>query len=138
MLRLKDNGIKGHAFNGQNKSTSRTRDKALAYFNKRAEAWWRLREELDPDQEGGCQVALPPGPEVIADLCAPKWQLGQNGIQIESKKDIRKRIGRSPDVGDAIVMCLSEGEAVITRRLADAGRRRSIKNIRTEPKRRKR
>jgi len=134
LLRLKDNGIKAHPYNGANKSTTRTRDKALSFYNKRAESWWRLREELDPDQEGGCQVALPPGPEVIADLCAPKWTLGQNGIQVEAKKDIRKRLGRSPDVGDAIVMCLAEGQAVMTRRLFEASRRTNIKNIRSQPK----
>jgi hypothetical protein len=31
------------------------------------------------------------------------------GIRIEDKKEIRRRLGRSPDEGDAIVMCLSEG-----------------------------
>jgi hypothetical protein len=136
-MRLKDNGIQAFGFNGANRSTTRTRDRSLAFYNKRAESWWRVREELDPDQEGGCQIALPPGPEVIADLCAPKWNLTAQGIQVEGKKEIRKRLGRSPDVGDAIVMCLAEGQAVITRRLAESSRRRSIANIRKEPKRRR-
>jgi hypothetical protein len=138
-LRLRDNGIHCTQFNGSNKSTCRTRDKALAFYNKRAEAWWRMREALDPDQEGGCTMALPPGPEVIADLCAPKWELGQNGIQIEGKPAIRKRLGRSPDVGDAIVMCVAEGLAVITRRLEDAARRgSSLRNIQKAPTRQRR
>ena len=32
-----------------------------------------------------------------------------SGIQIESKDDIKKRIGRSPDVGDAIVLACYVG-----------------------------
>ena len=115
--RLSDNAIQHHAFNGANNSIAKTRDGKLAFFNKRAEAWWRLREELDPDQEGGSVIALPPGAEVRADLAAPHWKLTVRGIQIEDKKDIKARIGRSPGKGDAIVMCLSEGQAVITREL---------------------
>lgn len=121
--RLNDNGIARYAFNGANQSTSKTRDGKLGFFNKRAEAWWRLREELDPDQEGGSAVALPPGPEIRADLAAPHWKLTSRGIQVEAKDEIRKRIGRSPGKGDAIVMCLSEGQTLITRELHNASRR---------------
>jgi len=121
--RLKDNGIIHHAFNGANGSTSKTKDGKLAFANKRAEAWWRMREELNPDQEGGSVIALPPGAEIRADLAAPHWQLTVRGIQVEPKIDIRKRIGRSPGKGDAIVMCLSEGQAVLTRELHRASHR---------------
>ena len=54
------------AYNGASSSTARTRDDALAFANKRSESWWRLREELSPDNEGGSQVALPPGAEILA------------------------------------------------------------------------
>jgi hypothetical protein len=40
----------------------------------------------------------------MADLTSAKWQMRQNGVQVEPKEDIVKRIGRSPDVGDAIVL----------------------------------
>lgn len=122
-LRLKDNGIQHYAFNGANTSTARTKDGKLQFVNKRAEAWWKLREELDPDQEGGSVIALPPGPEIRADLAAPHWTLTARGIQVEPKLDVRKRIGRSPGKGDAIVMCLSEGQAVLTRELHRSSRR---------------
>jgi hypothetical protein len=36
-------------------------------------------------------------------------------IVIEPKETIRKRLGRSPDDGDAIVMALSEGDAALMR-----------------------
>ena len=37
------------------------------------------------------------------------------GILIESKDELRKRLGRSPGKGDACVMCLSEGNAAVRR-----------------------
>ena len=120
--RLSDNGIPHHAFNGANASTAKTRDGKLAFFNKRAEAWWRLREEFNPDQEGGSCLAIPPNPEIRADLAAPRWELTMRGIKVESKEEIRKRLGRSPGKGDVIMMCLSEGQAVLTRELYRATR----------------
>ena len=48
-------------------------------------------------------MALPPDPELKADLCAPTWKLTARGILVESKEDINARIGRSPDKGDSLV-----------------------------------
>lgn len=71
--------------------------------NVRAEMHWRLREALDP--EYGSDVALPPGNEILADLCAAKYKVEAGGvIKIEPKDDIKDRIGRSPDVGEAIML----------------------------------
>lgn len=121
-LRLTDNNINHHAFNGAGRSVAKSKDGKLGFFNKRAEMIWRLREELDPDQEGGSVIALPPGAEIKADLCAPHWKLTAQGIQIESKDEIRKRLGRSTGKLDVIAMCLTEGQAVITRELHKATR----------------
>lgn len=115
-LRFKDNDIPHLSFNGSNESRAKTRDGQLAFVNKRAEAWWKFREELDPDQEGGSAIALPPDAELRSDLAAPTWKLTTRGIQLESKEDIRKRIGRSPGKGDAAVMCLSEGNRAAQKR----------------------
>ena len=79
-----------------------TRDRQLKFVNKRAETWWKLREALDPTY--GSNVALPPDPSLRADLTSPTWKLTPRGIQIESKDEIRKRLGRSPDKGDAVVL----------------------------------
>lgn len=120
--RLSDNDIIHHGFNGASKSFAKTRDGKLGFYNKRAEAWWRVREELDPDQEGGSVIALPPSAEMRADLASPQWKLTAQGILIESKDDIRKRLGRSTGKGDVIAMCLAEGQAVISRELHKASR----------------
>jgi len=73
----------------------------LRFGNKRAELWWSLREALDPATGSG--YALPPGPEVLGDLAAPRWKPTPLGVRVEEKDEIKKRIGRSPDVGDTIV-----------------------------------
>lgn len=109
---LKDNGVPVRGFNGANGSSARTIDKSLTFVNKRAETMWRFREALDPGQAGGSPIALPPDPYLVADLTAPRWKLTPRGIQIEDKAEIRKRIGRSTDRGDAVVMCWSEGQAI--------------------------
>jgi len=118
--RLADNKIPHIGFNGAGSSTLRTRANSegqLQFANKRAEAWWRFREELDPDQPGGSVVALPPDPELRSDLSAPTYEVKARGIVIESKDDLRKRLGRSTGKGDVAVMCLSEGNAAVSRGL---------------------
>lgn len=75
----------------------------LKMRNMRAEYHWRLREALDPIHGDG--LALPPGNEIVADLCAARWKLMAGGVvQIENKEDIKQRLGRSPDVGEAIML----------------------------------
>jgi hypothetical protein len=113
--RFKDNDIPYTSFNGANAGYGRTRDRALRFANKRAEAMWRFREALDPDQPGGSIVALPHDPELRSDLTAPTFTVGLRGIQIEKKEDIKERLGRSTNKGDAVIMALSEGQEAIMR-----------------------
>jgi len=49
---------------------------------------------------------LPPDKELLADLCAPRYRVTAAGIQIEAKEEIKERIGRSPDVGEAVMLAL--------------------------------
>lgn len=98
-------------------SQATTKDGMLGFANRRAELWWKFAEALDPNS--GLYIALPPDPALAADLSTPRWKLAARGIQIEMKEDIRKRLGRSPDRGDAVVMswgCKAEPKA---RRMAE-------------------
>ncbi len=72
------------------------------FANIRAEAYWKFREALDPDY--GATMALPPDKELLGDLCAPKWSIKTGKIYIESKDEIIKRLGRSPDCADSVVI----------------------------------
>ena len=67
--------------------------------------WWRFMEALDP--EAGQDLALPPGSEVRRQLTAPRCRLTVSGVLIEKKDEIRKRLGRSPDL-EAIVYAFYE------------------------------
>jgi len=129
-LRLRDNMIAHTPFNGANKTGQKTLDRTLSFVNKRAEAWWRFREALDPDQEGGSPIALPPDAELRSDLTAPTFTVTANGIKLEEKIKIRDRIGRSPGKGDATVMCWSAQEGVVRRLQAKStGNRPSYSNV---------
>jgi hypothetical protein len=119
LIALKDNGVDVIAFSGVVVVHSRTRDGKLGFFNKRAEAVWKFREALDPSQEGGSAIALPPDPELKSDLASYRWQpvrlAGISGIKISEKAEQKERLGRSPDKGDAVIMCLSEGDRAVER-----------------------
>lgn len=127
--RLKDNKIPFSGFNGAHKSFAHTRDGKLEFKNKRAEAWWKFREALDPDQDGGSPVDLPDDPALLADLTAPTFKVGTGGIVIESKEEIKKRLGRSTDRGDGVVMAWSEGDYAVSRGLGGKTRARPKVNL---------
>lgn len=87
---------------------SRATDKSgrLGFANQRSQLWWQIREDLDPVNDTG--IMLPPDPELLADLCAPKWSVQGTKIQVESREDIVKRIGRSPDKASALILARME------------------------------
>lgn len=72
-------------------------------YNARAAAWWHLRELLDPAMDA--KLCLPPDDDLMADLSTPRFETVAGGkIKIESKDDIRTRLGRSTDIADALAM----------------------------------
>lgn len=87
-----------------NSVPSDLRDRSGLYklVNVRAATYWKFREALDPDN--GEDIALPPDSELLADLTAVRYKKTPRGIQIEEKDAIAKRLGRSPDCGDAVVL----------------------------------
>ena len=109
--RLKDNGMTPIKFNGSEGSAARTKDGSGRIFvNKRAEAYWRFREALNPDQPGGSIIALPDDAELRSELTAVTFIPDILKVQIESKIDVKKRLGRSPDKADAVVMAFAPGD----------------------------
>ena len=82
----------------------RDRSNEFAFLNQRSAAWWNMREMLDPSR--GFNIMLPDSEILKADLTAPRWTPRSGTpakIQIESKEDIKKRLGRSTDEADAVV-----------------------------------
>ncbi len=100
--RLRERGCNVEAFNASESASARDSSGELGFADKRSYAWWNLREMLDP--AGGHDVALPPDDLLTGDLTAPHWRVMSGGrIRVESKDDVRKRLGRSTDSGDAVV-----------------------------------
>lgn len=101
---LKQNNIECSRYVGSAATSIRTSDQTLGFVNVRTAAYWRFREALDPSQDGGSPIALPPDPELLADLTATTFDVTPRGIRMQSKEDIVLLLGRSPDKGDAVVM----------------------------------
>lgn len=102
---LGDLTIPFSAMDARRKTDATDRSGTLRFVNKRAEWYWKMREALDPEK--GDNLALPDDPELRADLCAPRYKVTAQGIQVELKEEIVKRIGRSPDKGDSAVYALA-------------------------------
>ena len=62
-----------------------------------------IRDALNPEYD--FNLALPPDEELKEELHEIKWSIRSNGdIIIEEKEEIKKRLGRSPDKGDAVAL----------------------------------
>lgn len=72
------------------------------FKNVRAEMYWRFREGLNPELRE--DIALPINQELFSELASIRYIIRGQIIQIESKEEIKKRIGRSTDLADAVVM----------------------------------
>jgi phage terminase large subunit len=73
------------------------------FYNRRAETWWMIRDMLKNDE-----MALPPDNQLVADLTNMKFKYTSKGqIKLESKEELKKRIGRSPDRGDALAIAMA-------------------------------
>lgn len=111
---LRENQIEAVPYMGVKAAVTRTIEGQLRFANVRTEAYWRLREALNPDQPGGSPIMLPDDRELLADLTAPKYSPVPGGIALEPKDQLVKRIGRSPDRGDAVVMAWYSGAKALT------------------------
>ncbi len=77
-------------------------DTGYQYLNLRSQMWWHAR--LSFENKEICMTDK--NIKLLADLTTPLYTYSRGKkIQVESKDSIKKRIGRSPDYGDAFVYC---------------------------------
>jgi len=82
---------------------SRNASEKKRFVNLRSQCWWNLREILRLGK-----LQLPQDPILEADLSSVKYGYDTYGrIELESKDEIRSRLGRSPDSGDALSLTFS-------------------------------
>ena len=71
------------------------------YYNKRAEIWMEMAKWI---KRGG---ALPKCERLKKELCAPTYSHKKGRLILEDKAQIKKRLGFSPDIGDALALTFS-------------------------------
>lgn len=128
------------AFHGKYKCERKDASGELEFANWRSYSWWHLRELMAPDSD--VKMALPRDKDdaLVGELCAPKWRLTSSGkMQVEPKEEIKKRLDRSTDHADAVIMAFCDldsseyEEAWQVYSGADADR--LVKEASTEPQR---
>ena len=94
--RLKELGVPVDGFNGGSAA-----NEPRLYPNRRSEAWFVFAEQIH-------QVDLDTDEMLGADLVAPKYSLDSSGRRVvEAKDKTKKRLGRSPDRADAVLMAFA-------------------------------
>lgn len=97
--RIKEDGMQVHGMNSSN--GSRDPDQ---FYNIRAEWFWDLRERF---RDG--RIALDPDDTDTAhELSVLKYKFKGSRIVIESKEDLKKRLGKSPDRADAVMLAFAK------------------------------
>ncbi len=71
---------------------------ANTFANLRGQMYWQLREDL---RHG--RIAVPKIPSLHKELTTPTYEIRGGKVIVESKDEIKKRIGKSPDASDAVV-----------------------------------
>ena len=105
---LKHMGHKVHDINFSEKSDSNE------YFNKRSECWGLMRDWL---KDG----SIPDDKELKEELTSIEYTFNNTGkVQLEPKKDLKNRIGRSPDCADALSLTFAKPfKPSVLRRIRD-------------------
>ncbi|QZI87753.1 putative terminase large subunit [Vibrio phage 219E41.1] len=78
------------------------------FKNIRSEMWWKLAEWLEDG------AAIPDSSEMQKDFCAPTYKYMGDQFLLESKKDMKSRGIKSPDIGDACALTFAHPVTVHT------------------------
>ncbi|TBO56767.1 hypothetical protein EYS09_26190 [Streptomyces kasugaensis] len=81
------------------------------YINLRAELWWSLGRNMSAEHSWDLSE-MENADATIAQLLEPRWDLDPRGrIRVEKKEEVIKRLGRSPDNADALLLAFAHGQA---------------------------
>lgn len=87
------------------------------YVNKRSECWGEMAEWIKEAQ-------IPEGDEWLADVTSTAYKYdSRSRIKLESKEDVKKLVGKSPDLADALAMTFAEPVILNKPRVPAAGAR---------------
>lgn len=98
------------------------------YMNQRAELWWKAREWFGsrdctiPAPVPGVDEKVDPMELLCQELVVPKYDFSPSGkIRLESKTEMKKRIGYSPDIADAFILTFAKDLALLSGGRGGAG-----------------
>jgi len=98
-------------------STPKTdRSGELSFVNKRSALWWSGRELLDTENTDE-KPYIVPNEELIGELSSVSYSTTSRGkIVIEKKENIKKTLGKSPDIADAVLLTVwnEHGERTVS------------------------
>ncbi len=78
------------------------------FANRRAELWWQLRDWIRQSAALASFDDPRRADRLVDDLTSPKYShRSDSRVLLEPKSDIKKRIGRSPDYGDALALAVA-------------------------------
>ena len=96
------------------------------YANLRAELWDKTKDWFTQE------VQIPNDDSLIADLTAPRYSFNSSGkMLVESKAETKKRLGRSTDFADSLVLTFASSAAGASGqyRRKKRGRRRNVGGV---------
>lgn len=106
-LVLNDVGIAIEGYKGVLGTIGKNKDKTLGFTNVRSEAYWKFHEALESDDLSERPI-LPDDHKLLAELTAPTYKTIRQDkklcVQLEPKEAVKKKLGRSPDRADSVVM----------------------------------
>jgi len=95
---LRARGLGVIAFNG-----GKAAHRPLRFPNRRSEQWFEAGAQME-------DLDLDPDEQLAADLTSPRYSYDLKLRQVvEKKEETKKRLGRSPDRADAVMLTLSAG-----------------------------
>lgn len=106
----------GYEIEGVNVGESADEENKGRYLNKRAWFYFHLREQFRPDEvTKKSAISIPNDPELIKELQEIRYKIASDKrIRIEEKEEMKKRLGRSPDKADALMLAFAPVESTRT------------------------
>jgi phage terminase large subunit len=96
LARESGNSFRVIAYNAASAPAEANKDE---YPNARSELWFEFAEDWLPGLD------LDTDEDLLSDLCAPQYGMDSKGRRVvEPKDETKKRLGRSPDRADAVMM----------------------------------
>lgn len=79
------------------------------FANLRAEIWWEIGRGLS-ERRGWDLSSMDNADAAVAQMLEPRWDTDPQGrIRVEKKEEVIKRLGRSPDNADALLLAFYSG-----------------------------